>query len=75
MLLPEMGAKLYERIGCIALTGYDDKTKQEGISFLAWNDVQDGEYQYTAFIDKSNIVVKIIIQDFLFAEITFNNVV
>ena len=35
MLLPEMGAKLYERIGCIALTGYDDKTKQEGISFLA----------------------------------------
>lgn len=57
MLLPEMGAKLYERIGCIALTGYDDKTKQEGISFLAWNDVQDGEYQYTAFIDKSNMLV------------------
>ena len=71
MLLPEMGAKLYERIGCIQLNGYGDGSKQTGISFLAWNEVKDNEYRYTAFIDNSNVIVKIVIQEFLFAQITF----
>lgn len=75
MLLPEMGAKMYERIGCIALTEYGNASQQAGISFLAWNEVQENEYRYTAFIDKSNIVVKIIIQDFLYAKIIFVNAV
>lgn len=71
MILPEMGAKLYERIGCIELRECKDASKQTGITFLAWNEVEDNEYRYTAFIDNSNIIVRIVIQEFVFTEITF----
>lgn len=74
LLLPEMGAKFYERLCCIQLQECNDQ-EQKGISFLSWNDVKENEYSYTAYIDYPNVVVKIIIQNFLFAKITFINAV
>lgn len=70
LLLPEMGAKFYERLCCIHLQGVNGPS-QMVIPFLAWNDIKEDEYSYTAYIDNLNIVVKIIIQNFLFAKITF----
>lgn len=40
--------------------------------FLLWNSVQPENYEYVAYINRNNeMVVKIIIMDFLYAEITF----
>lgn len=72
-LFPEMGSRIYDRMMVIqVLMSNDnnpDQKKKVRLFLLDWVVVQDSKYEYTCFSFPDKIVVKIIIHDFLFAEV------
>ena len=73
--LPELGSRCYRNLIVV-----DTEAKGSGDTagfsaeqtFLLWNSVQPENYEYVAYIDRNNeMVVKIIIMDFLYAEVVF----
>ncbi len=74
-ILPEMGANLYQRIYCAEpiSPSLNNNGKDSIISFLLWNEINDGEYRYTSYIEDGKYVVKIVIQDFVYAKIIFSD--
>lgn len=77
--LPELGSFQYDRIFVLApiqILSNDEITEDvasEPLAFLDWNCVQEGNYSYITWLEDKNMVhVKIIISDFLFAELIFS---
>ncbi|MFJ9501553.1 hypothetical protein [Brevibacillus centrosporus] len=72
-LLPEVGSRAYERIVVVelVLASVDDPEQQVStpIVMLDWVDVQDSKYAYTSYKFGDEIVVKMIINDFLYAQV------
>lgn len=73
--LPSIGSRVYDRIYVLStnLTAVD-RTHNSDISLVMmdWNDIQDNEYRYICWLENNHeIHVKIVIHDFLYAEIIF----
>lgn len=74
-VLPEVGSRAFRNIYVIDMihNGADDENRFiDHHLFMDWTDIQDGIYRYIALYNGENIVVKIIIRDYLYAEISFN---
>lgn len=74
MLLPELGSRFYRNL--VVATGVGDAVNNTGKLnqqiMLLWNIVQPGNYEYVTYINRNHeMIVKIIIMDFLCAEIIF----
>lgn len=73
-VLPELGSRLYRNL--VVATGVGEAVNNTGKLnqqiMLSWTIVQPGNYEYVAYINRNHeMIVKIIIMDFLYAEITF----
>ena len=74
-LLPEIGSRFFRNVYVLEaavqnLENEKQETKQQ--LFLIWNVVQEGNYEYVAYLNRyKEMIVKIIIMDFLYAEIIF----
>lgn len=71
---PELGSRIFENIRVVEpvltpLKGGEDKKLQ--LVILFWTEIQEGEYEYIAWIEDNEITVKIAIHDFLFAQTKF----
>jgi len=72
---PEIGSIGRERLLVmeVLLTPLEDgEQKKVLLPISTWNDVQEGNYRYMAFVDESKLTVKIVISEFLYSEIHFN---
>lgn len=74
-ILPEMGSRVFRNLFAIQLP-LESFEGNSNLSFnlflLDWTDIQDGEYRYVAYLDNTNqLVVKMIIMDFLYGEVVF----
>lgn len=73
-LLPEVGSRGYEHIQVIQLKlapiGSGSPTT---LSFpcIMWNDVQENQYRYMSFLEGTDLRIKIVIGEFLYATILF----
>ena len=74
-VLPEFGSRFYRNLIVVDTEAKGSGDNDEHLanqSFLLWNSVQPDYYEYVAYINRNNeMVVKIIIMDFLYAEVTF----
>ena len=73
-LLPEMGSRAYRNIYVVQPFLTDIRTGEQstsGLLMMDWTDIQDGEYRYIAYFEGDNLVVKMILMDFLYAEVVF----
>jgi hypothetical protein len=74
--LPEIGSRVYQRIMVLTLdlvAVNDPEQKMDApIIFLDWVDVQQSKYNYTSYIFGNKIITKIIINDFMYTEISIN---
>lgn len=74
-VLPEIGSRVYGKLLVLeqtmqSLNGNDTKKLQ--IPIMNWSDIQDKRYRYIAWLETNNTFhVKIVIHDFLFAEVIF----
>ena len=74
-VLPEIGSRVYGKLLVLeqtmqSLNGNDTKKLQ--IPIMNWSDIQDERYRYIAWLETNNTFhVKIVIHDFLFAEVIF----
>lgn len=79
-VLPELGSRLFDRIYVMEPILISDNNEiinknvtSELFTLLEWNVVQEGHYSYITWIENGNLAhVKIIISDFLFAELIFS---
>lgn len=72
--LPEIGSRVYRNVYVVQVPLMDINGKSNKLleaCFMDWTDVQDGNYKYIAFMHGDQIIVKIIIKEFLYAEIVF----
>lgn len=73
--LPEIGSRTFRNMYVLDMDMEELESKKLNKNkhlVLMWNVVQEGNYEYVAFINHyGEIVVKIIIKDFLYAEISF----
>ena len=75
-VLPELGSRVFRKIYIIQplLKSMDsDDTQKENLCFLDWTDIQDGIYRYIAYIEGSRLTVKMILMDYLYAEVVFQS--
>lgn len=73
-ILPEVGSIGYNRIVNIEVTlsALEDGTIHKiPLPFAIWNDVQDDTYRYLSYVTSTEIIVKIVIGEFLFSIIRF----
>lgn len=72
--LPEVGSRVFGNIYVVQLDAQDiDNTQKTKINvcMLDWTDIQNGYYKYQAFLREEKIYVKMIFNDFLYAEVVF----
>ncbi len=73
--LPLVGSRVFDKIMVIqpVLQSIDSKdVKRIPLAVMAWTDVQDGNYRYVAWYENDDSFhVKMVIHDFLFAEVIF----
>lgn len=72
--LPEIGSRGFDNIyviqlGMQAIDG--EQRAKANMCILDWVDIQDGYYKYQAFLREETIFVRMIFNDFLYAEVTF----
>ncbi len=73
-IFPELGSRIFENIRVVEpvltpLNGGMNKTLQ--LIVLFWTVIQDGEYEYVAWIENNEVTVKISIHNFLFVQTKF----
>lgn len=72
--LPKLGSRAYRNVYVVQMPLMDANGKSNkllGCCFMDWTDVQEGSYKYIVFMHDDQIIVKIIIKEFLYAEIVF----
>lgn len=73
-ILPEIGSRCFRNIRVLeaVMENIDSNQETRQHLVLMWNIVQEGNYEYVAYLNcHREMIVKIIIMDFLYAEITF----
>lgn len=71
---PEIGSRVFGNIFVVQLDAQNIDTAQKAkinVCMLDWTDIQNGYYKYQAFLREEKIYVKIIFNDFLYAEVVF----
>lgn len=74
-ILPEVGSRVFGNIYVIQLDtqAVDNRQKAKiNLCMLDWTDIQKGYYKYQAFLRQEKIYVKMIFNDFLYAEVVFS---
>jgi hypothetical protein len=74
MMFPEIGSRVYEHIYVVQplLQSIDgDKQMMLNLCMMDWTDIQDDNYRYICWLDNDNIYVRIVIKEFLYAQIQF----
>lgn len=72
--LPEIGSRVFGNIFVVQLDAQNIDTVQKtkiNVCMLDWTDIQNGYYKYQVFFREEKIHVKIIFNDFLYAEVVF----
>lgn len=72
--LPEIGSRVFRNIIVlqpILKSMEGDEMLNIGLLMMNWTDIQDGEYRYITYLDGDKLVVKMIIMDFLYGEVVF----
>lgn len=72
-LLPEIGSRVYERMIVLELSLADVHDPGQRLVLLDWVDVQESKYTYTSYRFGNDIVVKMIINDFMYAKVVINS--
>lgn len=73
-VLPEVGSRAFRNMYVLDMihNNSDDGSKYiEHHLFMDWTDIQNGVYKYIALYNGDRIIVKMIIRDYLYAEVTF----
>ena len=74
-MLPEIGSRVYRNLLVIRLPLVNYETEERSdlnLVMMDWSDIQDGVYRrYIAFLDGNKLVVKMIILDYLYGEVVF----
>jgi hypothetical protein len=74
-LLPEVGSRGYEKILVLDLKygGVEDTEKwfKSSLILLDWVNVQQDKYEYTCLLSENEVNVKIVIDNIMFAQVTF----
>ena len=73
-ILPRIGSRVFERIHVIETTmksANDLSNLKVSFAVMDWSDIQDGKYRYVCWLEEAKIKVKIVIDEFLFAEVVF----
>ena len=75
-LLPEIGSRVFEKIYVVNEDLIDSSGGNARLSavFLDWTDVQDGKYRYIAEHFKDEITVRIVVDEYMFACVSFQRV-
>lgn len=73
-VLPEIGSRVFRNIYVvnIPLVGIEtEDNKNLDLVMMDWTDIQDGVYRYISYFDGNTLVVKMIIMDYLYGEVVF----
>lgn len=74
--LPEMGSRVYERILIVEYTLQSMENARDflvaPLILLDWVDVQDCKYSYTCYRFGDEIIVKMVVNEFLYATVVFD---
>ncbi|MCH5324205.1 MAG: hypothetical protein J1E39_03225 [Eubacterium sp.] len=73
-MLPEIGSRVFRNIFVVQpilekMEG--DGELDFGLFMMDWADIQDDMYRYITYLDRDKLVVKMIIMDFLYGEVVF----
>lgn len=73
-VLPEVGSRAFRNMYVLEIAGDGSDKKRIAMHhiFMDWTDIQGGIYRYFTFYDGASIVVKMIIRDYLYAEVRFH---
>lgn len=73
-LLGEIGSRGSQRlfIAELTLVGPGGEIRKDGLPFIDWVDVQTGRYRYLAFDDQDGIRIRIVIAEYLAAEVVWH---
>lgn len=77
LIFPEVGSIGYEHIFALETTIRSVETEEEkrvAAYFTFWNDVQEGNYRYLCSHKVDQLLVKIVIYNFLYAVIVFSEI-
>ena len=71
-VFPEVGSRAFRNMCVLNISnGNADNSLTNHHLFMDWTYIQDGVYRYIALYDEDSIVVKMIIRDYLYAEVVF----
>lgn len=74
-VLPILGSRVFDRIFVLSPVLAEiigEETIESPMAIMDWNDVQDGNYSYIAWLENDDMFrVKIVIHNFLYAEVVF----
>jgi len=75
-ILPIIGSRAFNQIYVLELKVFTEDNSEGYASFavMNWIDVQDNNYRYVCWLDGENIHVKIVIHEFMYAEVVFKGV-
>lgn len=72
--IPEIGSRAYRNIYVVqaGLSSFESGSKlNANLVMLDWTDIQDGEYRYIAYFNQKYLIVKMILLDYLYGEVVF----
>lgn len=73
-LLPIIGSRVFNKIYVldpVLLSLADSNIKHMPRVVMDWSDVQDKSYRYVCWLDRHNLYIRLVIKEFLFAQIVF----
>ena len=68
-VIPELGSRESDSVFVIEMLS-GDKSDFSPICLIDWTDVQQNVYKYIAYLHKDHIVVKMIMRDILYVQVT-----
>lgn len=75
--LPEVGSRIFRNIYVVEAVMQNGSNKENvmlPMVMVDWTEIQNGFYRYQVYIRDGNIWVKMIIRDFLYAEVVFTQI-
>jgi hypothetical protein len=73
--IPEMGSRVFDNIFVVEEVVESEgsaKTLPAQMIVMDWHEIQEGNYRYIAWLENDTFCVRIVIHDFLYAEIMFD---
>ena len=73
-VLPEIGSRVFRNLLVVQMPLLSIDTEEHSnfnLIMMDWTDIQDGEYRYISYLDGNKLIVKMIIKDYLYGEVVF----